>query len=276
MNPARGARTGQNSVMDIDAFMRDGYVVVRGAFDQRTARACRDLVWAGLEADGIKRDDCHTWSQPVVRVHCRADGPFDEIAASPKLAAAYDALIGPRRWVRPNVAGAVVPVRFPSEQYPGGVGYHIDGTWRVGNVWRTNLRSTGRGLVAIVLLSDVDPDDAPNRLVLGSHLYVPNVLVRAGEEGMTGRDVAGQVRSSVLCRRSTEATGQAGDVFLCHPFLIHTATWPHRGTEPRMVAQPNIEAPRGFAIDGSDSSPVARAIVHGLRREGEPISARAR
>lgn len=117
-----------------------------------------------------------------------------------------------------------------------------------------------------MLFSDVDPDDAPTRLVLGSHLYVPKVLIAAGEDGVAGRAVVGEVRSSVLCRRSAEATGQAGDVFLCHPFLIHTATWPHRGTEPRMVAQPSIDVARGFAVDGTDRSPVARAIVAGLRR----------
>jgi hypothetical protein len=31
-----------------------------------------------------------------------------------------------------------------------------------------------------------------------------------------------------------------------------------------MMAQPGIAVPDGFGIDGSDSSPVARAIVAGL------------
>jgi hypothetical protein len=47
---------------------------------------------------------------------------------------------------------------------------------------------------------------------------------------------------------------------------VHTATWPHRGTSPPMMAQPGIEVPGGFALDGSDRSPVARAIVEGLAR----------
>jgi hypothetical protein len=53
-------------------------------------------------------------------------------------------------------------------------------------------------------------------------------------------------------------------VFLCHPFIVHTATWPHQGTTPRLMAQPGVEVPDGFALDGSDPSPVARAIVKGL------------
>jgi hypothetical protein len=71
-------------------------------------------------------------------------------------------------------------------------------------------------------------------------------------------------RPSVLCMTATHATGKAGDVFLCHPFIVHTATWPHRGTGPRMIAQPAVNAPAGFALDGSDPSPVAQAILKGL------------
>ena len=60
------------------------------------------------------------------------------------------------------------------------------------------------------------------------------------------------------------ATGQAGDAFLCHPFLVHTATWPHQGTGPRMIAQPAVHVRDGFALDGNDTSPVAQAITAGL------------
>ena len=71
-------------------------------------------------------------------------------------------------------------------------------------------------------------------------------------------------RPSTLCMMAAHATGKAGDVFLCHPFMVHTATWPHRGARPRMIAQPAVNAPGGFVLDGSDPSPVARAIVEGL------------
>jgi hypothetical protein len=61
---------------------------------------------------------------------------------------------------------------------------------------------------------------------------------------------------------------KAGDVFLCHPFMVHTATWPHRGAGPRMIAQPAVNAPDGFVLDGSDPSPVAQAIVNGASHGG--------
>ena len=70
--------------------------------------------------------------------------------------------------------------------------------------------------------------------------------------------------SASAARPRALATGRAGDVFLCHPFLVHTATWPHRGTGPRMIAQPAVYVHHGFGLDGSDTAPVARAIAEGL------------
>jgi hypothetical protein len=253
-----------DSAVDIDRFIRDGYVVVRGAFSASVAAACRDVIWARLASHGVARDDRQTWTRPAIRIDCPSGGPFDEAAASPALHAAYDRLVGSGRWTPRASVGGTVPVRFPGEEYPGEVGYHIEGSWWNGSSYWANVRSRGRGLLQLFLFSDVGPDDAPTRLVLGSHLFVPRVLAPAGEGGMDGGDVPALLRPSVLCRQTASAVGSAGDVYLCHPFVVHTATWPHRGTEPRMMAQPGVEVPDGFALDGSDGSPVAQAIVRGL------------
>jgi hypothetical protein len=254
--------------VDVDDFIRDGYVVVRGAFDAATARACRDAIWDSLAGHGARRADRSTWIPPLIRVNCPVGESFSAAAASPALTAAYDALIGAGRWTRRADVGGTVPVRFPSEAYPGEVGYHIEGSYWGGDGYWANVRSRGRGLLALFLFSDTGPADAPTRLVLGSHLFVPPVLAPAGENGLPGVDVPARLPPSVLCRRAAEATGRAGDVYLCHPFIVHTATWPHRGTEPRMMAQSSIEVPGGFAIDRSDPAPVARAIAAGLAAAG--------
>jgi hypothetical protein len=117
-------------------------------------------------------------------------------------------------------------------------------------------------VAALFLFTDVGRHDAPTRLLCGSHLAVPQFLAPYGETG-TDSD-ADFWRPSTLCLTAAHATGKAGDVFLCHPFMVHTATWPHRGAGPRMIAQPAVNAPDGFVLDGSDPSPVARAIVKGL------------
>jgi hypothetical protein len=80
--------------------------------------------------------------------------------------------------------------------------------------------------------------------------------------------VAAAFPPTVEERRSAFATGQAGDVFLCHPFLVHRATWPHRGERPRAIAQPAIPTTEPFRLDGTDDSPVAKAILSGLEVAG--------
>ena len=63
------------------------------------------------------------------------------------------------------------------------------------------------------------------------------------------------------------ATGQAGDVFLCHPFLVHAAQ-PHHGTTPRFMAQPPLYPAEPLQIERADGdySAVERAIRLGLGR----------
>ena len=252
--------------MDADGFIRDGYVAIRGAVDAGTAAACRELIWESMAKRGVRRNDPATWP-PLVEIDDLGSGPFAAAGISPALTAACDELIGPGRWDSPVGAGNAVVVRFPSGDRAN-AGYHIEGSYLgpAGQRWWVNIRSRARGLLALFLFTDVGPDDAPTRLMRGSHLVVPEFLAPYGEEG-TDAD-AEFWRPSALCLPVAHATGSAGDVFLCHPFIVHTATWPHRGTAPRMIAQPAVHAADGFAVDGTDPSPVARAIVAGLAMAG--------
>ena len=251
---------GHHGRVDVDSFARDGFVVVRGAVDAGTAAACRDLIWRALAARGVRRPEPATWPS-LARIDDLDDGPFAAAGLSPALTAAYDELIGPGRWRSPVDVGRALMVRFPAPDRAG-AGYHIEASYPGpgGRGW-VNVRSLARGLLALFLLTDVGPDDAPTRLVCGSHLTVARFLAPYGEAG-TDAD-AELWYPSTLCRPVAHATGRAGDVFLCHPFIAATATWPHRGAGPRMIAQPAAPA-AGFALDGSDPSPVARAIVSGL------------
>lgn len=253
--------------VDVEGFIRDGYVVVRGAFDEGTAAHCRELIWAELRERGIREEQPTSWP-----VHLHVDSldgePFTAAAGTPALTSAYDELIGAGRWAPGIPAGRAVSVRFPSSER-GNSGYHIESSFGPpGGPYRSNVRSRGRGLLALLLFGDVGPQDAPTRLVSGSHLHVPEFLAPHGEDG-TVPD--GEYwRPSVLCRPVVHATGRAGDVFLCHPFIVHTATWPHTGKVPRMIAQPAVHVRDGFAIDGSDPAPVAQAIVAGLEMAAQP------
>ena len=213
-----------------------------------------------MAGQGIHEDDPATWP-PIVQLDSLAGGPFTGAGSSPALAGACDQLIGPGRWTTPVWCGGAVVVRFPSEDRAN-AGYHIEGSYDGPGGYWVNIRSKVRGLLALFLFTDVGPDDAPTRLMVGSHLVVPQFLAPYGEAGAHADAVFW--RPSTLCLPVAHATGQAGDIYLCHPFIVHTATWPHRGAAPRMIAQPAVHVGDGFAIDGADRSPIAQAIVAGL------------
>ena len=256
---------------EIRAFAADGFVAVRAAVPPAVAAACRHVVWSELEAGGVLRDDPATWTAPVVRIPCPEGGPFAAAGTMPRLWEAYDQLIGPGRWWRREGVGGTIPVRFPSRADPGDAGWHIESSYRADGGWRVNVGSRERGLLAIFLLTDVDADSAPTRLRPGSHLDVPAVLAPAGGEGLPALEAGERAAAASAHRPTVLGTGRAGDVLLCHPFLVHAASWPHRGRFPRMIAQPGVPLFGEYALaprPGAPSPPVERAILDGLARTG--------
>ncbi|HYS31106.1 MAG TPA: phytanoyl-CoA dioxygenase family protein [Streptosporangiaceae bacterium] len=267
------------SAAEIDAFLADGYVAIRGAVPGAVARACQDVVWSELEKQRIVRDDPATWTAAVVRINCPDGGPFAAAGQGtvPVLAEACDQLIGAGRWWRRPGVGGTIPVRFPGEQDPGDAGWHFESSYEAGGSWRVNIGSRARGLLALYLITDVDADGAPTRLRPGSHLDVPPILEPAGDDGLDWSVAAPLAAQASAHRPTALATGRAGDVFLCHPFLVHAASWPHRGSQPRMIAQPGVALHGQFPLDPDASpSPVERAILTGLAGAGRgPASFRA-
>ena len=160
-------------------------MAVRQGVDAGTVAACRDLIWTAMGQRGVRQDDRGTW-RPLMEAGSLSlsGGPFTAAYMAPALTAAYDELIGPGRW-KPSVdIGEAVAVRFPSEDRAD-AGYHIEGSYPgpAGQHWWVNVRSRARGLLALLLLTDVGPDDAPTRLVCGSHLTVARFLAPYGEAG---------------------------------------------------------------------------------------------
>lgn len=259
--------------MDDDELLRrfteDGFVHVEGAFPAATARACVDIMWPDT---GCRPDDPATWTRPVVRLPGYGGGPFEEAVTAPALLAAYDLLAGPGRWV-PRTGLGTFPVRFPHPDDPGDGGWHVEGSYTpegAQHYW-TNVFSRDRALLMLFLFTDTGEDDAPTRVRIGSHLDVPEVLRPAGEQGMDGFVLGPLVEAASAHRPQTRVTGRAGDVYLCHPFLVHAAQ-PHRGTRVRFMAQPGLEPTEPLRIDRPDGvySPVEAAIRRGLGLTGRP------
>lgn len=245
---------------EIDAFVADGFIPVRGAVPTDVLHACRAEIWAELREQGILPDDPGTWREPVVRINCPDSESFAAAGTQPVLWEAYDQLIGEGRWLRRRGVGGTIPVRFPSQADPGDAGWHIEGSFDVGGQWWVNYRSRARGLLALFLLSDIDADSAPTRVRPGSHLDAARVLRPAGADGMSFMRAAELIAPASAGRPTAQVTGEAGDVFLCHPFLVHAASWPHTGNQPRIIAQPGVALHDEFPHT-APLSPVERAMA---------------
>ncbi|MGN6284880.1 MAG: phytanoyl-CoA dioxygenase [Afipia sp.] len=249
------------SAAQIEQFVHDGYLKIENAFARTLADDMRDILW---RETGCAPDDPATWTRPVIRLGYYGQPPFAEAANTPKLHAAYDALVGPGRWA-PRYDLGTFPVRFPSTDDPGDAGWHIDVSFGLDNPdfmsWRANVTSKGRAMLMLFLVSDVGPDDAPTRIRAGSHRDIARILSPAGETGLSLRDLAANGFDETAHRREALATGGAGTVYLCHPFLVHAAQ-PHRGSRPRFMAQPPLlpSAPLPLTRPDNAHSPVEQAI----------------
>ena len=250
-------QTGLTS-QQVQNFIDDGFVKLEGAFSTDLAQRCSDELWVDL---GLSPHDPSTWTQPVVRIASKASPPFIEAANTARLHRAYDQLVGRGCWLEPKGLGTF-PLRFPSPHVPADVGWHVDMSFGDDHPdfmeWRVNVRSRGRSLLMLFLFSDVGLDDAPTKIRKGSHAAIARELLPFGEEGATLRQLSSNGYASTEGCQIEWATGAPGTVYLCHPFLVHSAQ-PHRGKRPRFMAQAPLR-PKGEFDPALPPSPVQIAI----------------
>lgn len=242
----------------VERFVTDGFVALERAFPTDVAVAAADAL---LALAGVSPTDS-TWPGPVHRVDGSVHPAVVAAINTERLAGAIDQLVGPSMWEPRDTGYGSFPIRFPSEEDPGDAGWHIDGALGEAPDYLTNFVSQGRALLLLMLFTDVGPDDAPTRIRVGSHQPVARAL--AATDGAIvfspERDCPEFVHLPI-----EHAVGDAGTVYLCHPFLIHAATWPHRGSGPRVLSQPCIHHPEGAGLGGFDydldpERPVKRAV----------------
>jgi hypothetical protein len=263
--PARALSDAQ-----IRHFIDDGFVRLDRAFPKVLADEGRAILWRDLPCDP---NDPATWTRPVIRLGYYGDEPFKRAVNTPVLHAAFDQLVGKGRWYPRGDLGTF-PVRFPSPDDPGDAGWHIDVSFagassnpnenRDFSSWRANVTSRGRALLMLFLFSDVGECDAPTRIKVGSHRDIARLLEPAGEAGAS--QWTPEELGPALAHPEALATGEAGTVYLCHPFLLHAAQM-HRGAVPRFMAQPPLHPAEPFRLDREDGSysPVEIAIRQALQ-----------
>lgn len=256
------------SAEQINDFIADGFIRIDEAFPASMAAAVRAILW---RETGLDPDDAATWKQPVIRLGYYAQEPFVAAANTPLLLNAFDQLLGVGNWLPCRNMGSMV-LRFPSAESPNDTGWHVDASFAGEDPndymnARVNVHSKGRGLLMLFLFSDVGEQDAPTRIRMGSHKDVARLLLPFGEKGLSFLELAAML-DQLPEREEVLATGKAGTVYLCHPFLVHAAQ-PHHGHTPRFLAQPPLLMRKEMMLGSEDNShvytPVEMAIREGLK-----------
>ncbi|WAC13794.1 phytanoyl-CoA dioxygenase family protein [Dyadobacter pollutisoli] len=254
------------SQSQIEQFISKGYTKLENAFPEELARQGREILWKDT---GCDPNDPTGWTRPVIRLGEYAQQPFAAAVNRPLLHQAFDQLVGAGKWV-PRHSLGTFPVRFPSHDDPGDTGWHVDASFPGHDPydylqWRVNVKSKGRALLMLFLFSDIGECNAPTRIRVGSHLDVARALLPAGDAGLSFMELAGHLDITVH-RPEVNATGKAGTVYLCHPFLAHAAQ-PNHGKSPRFMAQPPLLLKTEFDLNEKtgDYPPVEKAIMEAIK-----------
>jgi hypothetical protein len=246
----------------VEQFIEEGFVRLERAFPEDVGEQCRQELW---DATGCDPSDRSTWTRPFIRLDSFRTPAFRAAANTPSLLEAFDQLVGAGRWTALTGLGTF-PLRFPSRDAPLEAGWHVEASFAgTQGEMRVNLRSRGRALLMLFLFSEVGSDDAPTQVRVGSHLDVPQFLASTGDDGVAWMTLCQEAVPASAGRPVELATGSLGDVYLCHPFLVHTGT-AHRGSTPRFMAQPPLRSIDPLDLASPNPTPVARAVINGLDR----------
>jgi ectoine hydroxylase-related dioxygenase (phytanoyl-CoA dioxygenase family) len=231
---------------ELTTFERDGIVKLPAAFSAEDAARMQDVLWNELSArHGMDRDDRSTWTtlRPTgLKTTKSSRGAFAVLG--PRVRSALDGLLG--QWLEPRHQGQVlvtmpegVPWAVPHRQWHTDVGYEAQP--EAVKIW--------------ALIGDLVPGGGGTPQVAGSHKVIERFLTTTEEREFKAvrdavlrsdpwfRNLTSPERSvdpmepaevDGLPVRVVELTGQAGDVFLTHPWVLHSIA-PNAADAPRMM-----------------------------------------
>jgi hypothetical protein len=240
------------------AHFRDhGWMRVPQAFDADTAAAMRDAVWDALAGLGVRRDQPSTWTadRPAHLQRLKNDPVFRAVGGRP-LRAAIDAVLEGRPYEPPENWGAFF-IAFPSDAEWGvpTSGWHADANY-LSPLWPTG------GVKTHALFGDIAPRGGGTQIVSGSHRlvrkwfednppppgargaelrkrlqahpYIRDLHTQGDRDARIARFVERAEEVDGVPLRVIENTGDAGDILLLHPLVLHVAA-PNTSAEPRFL-----------------------------------------
>lgn len=241
-------------------FLARGFIVIEGAIPRELALDWGSRRWADIETDP---NDVSTWTQ--TRHHLPAEQSLSVREHAPKVWKAARELLGPT-WNHDWQWGDGLIFNLGDNSGADWVapqdwdkGWHKDGDF-----FRHFLDSPEQALLTIILWTDIEPRSGGTFLACDSVPIVARYL--ADHPQGVHPNAFPFLEMKNQCSDFEEATGRAGDVFLMHPFLLHSFSrnWTRN---PRVITNPptHLSEPMKFNRENrADQTIVERAILNGL------------
>lgn len=231
----------------IEHFRRHGYVHLRQAFTTAPESLAARWVSAASLRVGTQQP-IGPVSLPPTRLISVADFAPGAWASMGQLVGGLDRLQAPAYW------SDAFLVQEALEDPHRPVAWHVDGDF-----FRHFLDSPEQALLVFVLWTDVGPHSGPTRILPESVAAVARFLARH-PEGVEQMQIPADAIAK-QCRRHVDVTGDAGDVWLLHPFMVH-GSLPCSGRAPRRIISnpvPRRSAP--LCLSQATLAPVEQAIL---------------
>ena len=265
-------------------FVEHGHVVIKAAFPKEMADFACESAWTELEANyGVERTDPATWDgvstgRGRMRGYVRTRGTgarfLLETHAPRAFAAQADVVGGADRlpnsgkalsWGDAVVGNLRVP-DGPAWQPPAArqPGWHKDG-----HHFRHFINSPEQGLLTVPIYTDILPRSGGTFIACDSIAPVARLLAQCPAGVHPDGTQAGYLIPGLIeqCSDFAELTGEAGDVVLVHPYMLHRVSV-NPSNRPRFIANMPVVLAEPMCFDrplGDAYSLVELAVLRALK-----------
>lgn len=251
---------------EVQHFIDHGFVVVKNCFSREFAQKYVEFAYQCL---GYAPNDPATWEKAIV--HMPAFHHFKIKEVSPRAwGATCDLLGGEERIKNPDQTWGdafIVNLRNGADRLWEPPTAETDG-WHVdGDHFIHFLDSGEQGLLQVVVWQDI-AHQGGGTFIAPDSLRPVVELLHAHPEGI---DPFSNLWSTIAsqCREFLETTGEAGDVVMLHPLMLHASSQNVSGI-PRFMTNPCVPLKDPLNLhraNPSDYSPVEQAILRALNVE---------
>lgn len=244
----------------IQHFLDKGYIKLEAGFDPQVANEWAQKCWDRLVIDP---NDESTWDQD--RIHMGGSLHWDIQEFAPKVYDAVCQLCGKDRVQHPVQWSDhfIVNLREGADRPWMPAGPEVKGWHKDGDFFRHFLDSPEQGLLVFVLWTDVVHQGGPTYVATDS-IKVMSKFLHDRPEGVMPGEFEFQERIKE-CNDFVEATGKAGDVYLLHPFSLHTVSQ-NVLKRARIITNPpvHLKEPLNLNRPDGDYSLIEQCILNAL------------